>query len=283
MGKLLVVAPQAGFGNRMRALCSGIVLARYLQREVRHLWLPEENATQLSPFPHVAAIQNTSFESLFQATPLLPRANFTQKATSCYGEWGIGSYWHQYQGSGWRHIGGEGCAFNSIATDATALLTDDSDIILLETSHVVMLPACAEQWSAAMTAVYQELFVPRLEYTARLPTPTPRVGVSLRRGEFLIYFPEARQEEAALRAWWLALVATEGSDQVMLFSDDYRLRDELRHASNSSCDIIRGEANGFVEFLALSRCAQVYGTPSSSFAVQAALFGGGRYNAIAIS
>src|SRR5579863_578541 len=40
--KKLIISPQAGLGNRLRALCSAKVLGRFLDREVFHYWVKDK-------------------------------------------------------------------------------------------------------------------------------------------------------------------------------------------------------------------------------------------------
>lgn len=271
MTRLLIISPQAGMGNRFRALAAAVVLATVTGRELRHAWFPETEP-HLSHLPHVRAMQTLKLEQLLQAGQILPLATDT-KIDCCYSEWLPGEYWHHYQSSAWRRYGNN-CPIYRIDTDAQCLINSTAEVILLETSRAV------GDWLDRATWAYQNYLRPLPEYSQRARSAA--IGVSIRRGEFLDYFPEARQAPALLLVWLQRFQP----EQLLLFSDDVPLRDTFRHQLNNQLDIERAGlpawAQGFVEFISLSRCARVYGTPSSSFAIEAARYGGAQYAPISL-
>lgn len=122
--------------------------------------------------------------------------------------------------------------------------------------------------------MYSKEFIPHQQFTDLLDDTSYDVGISIRRGEFLALFPESNQSLSDLSNW--TGKEFEGKN-VLIYSDDHTFRNELRSATGFEQDGIKLTAletweRGFVEFLSLSRCSVVYGTPKSSFAEEAALY-----------
>jgi hypothetical protein len=100
----------------------------------------------------------------------------------------------------------------------------------------------------------------------------------------LQYFPAANVTQDALITSLTPLI---GAQSYVLFSDDYAFRDELIAKLRKSiydvpvklmAAIAEQWKRAFIEFLTLAlKCDTVCGTTSSSFASEAALFGGKPY------
>ena len=70
---LLIVSPQQGFGNRMRALSSAIVLAQQTGRRLAHCWIacdPVKNAPDF-----VNRLKLFGFEHFFEFSEFMPPVN----------------------------------------------------------------------------------------------------------------------------------------------------------------------------------------------------------------
>lgn len=265
MERVLVISPHAGLGNRVRSLCSALVLGEVLGRKVYHTWYDEPIT---STIPRIQQLQRVGFSSLFQE--LIPRWTGGQVDT-CYTEWMFGDYWYDSQSSGQQRFAKDIVPY-AIGTDASVLLSNVLSVILLETTLIVQIPDVPD-WSERMTVMYCRYFHPLSRYMERVPSLD--IGVSVRRGDLLSYYPSADQDLLAVAAW---LVPRLQGKKAIILSDDIQVRKRLRIVLNCSCELDTNELEdwerGFVEFLTLSKCTTVYGTPCSSFAEEAASFGG---------
>ncbi len=271
----LVISPQAGMCNRLRAICSAVVLAKKLNRKLYLAWQIELDLNYTSTLAGVRAMQNCTFETLFCETEAIQSIPMHHKIDICFSEWLSGHYWYQYQSTAYRNLANN-CPIQQIGEHADILLDRQEKTILVETSHIVRLSTVsAVEWDAEMSMIYAKYFVPQPKYTQRLPNRT-RIGISIRRGELLDYVPAARQSPAKIVEW---LQKFHWQDSLLIFSDDHAVRDQVRKQLGSCNDLILSQElqaweRGFLEFIALAHCCSVvYGTPGSSFAQEAAKFG----------
>ena len=328
MTRYLVISPQAGLGNRLRALSSAIVLARQTGRRLLHAWTPpptsvstrrtlerggslllgepqsgEERDESLllerakskapvSPTPldsraNVRALQMLRLEDLLTSDALRPATDITA-IDVCFSEWLPDDGWYDVQSSAQRRWFVQPTPTRD---DPSALVAaSEAPVVLVETSLAFRLEASdggldEVAWEHERTRAYATL-EPSTRFARLLAdTPTCSVGVSIRRGDLLRYFPSAAQDEGALTRWMIDLAHRY---PVALFSDDssFRLRIVATARSHGGQIVdpfppdLRARLApwelGFLEFLYLSRCPVVTGTPHSSFAREAALFGGCR-------
>ena len=107
--------------------------------------------------------------------------------------------------------------------------------------------------------------------------------MSIRRGEFLDYFPEARQDQTSLLDWSVKVINFLEAKNVAIFSEDHKFRDEFKKELSNKIIVnyidpiqeLEPWERGYVEFLILSnKCKKIYGTPVSSFAEEAGIFSG---------
>jgi len=269
MESVLIISPQAGMGNRLRALCSALVLGEVCGRKVYHTWYDEALTSRL---PRVKDMQQIGFGGLFEE--LVPRWTGEKVVEQCFSEWLPGTFWHRSQSSGQQRFAA-GVTPVAIGEDACQIIESTVPVILLETSLVVKILSSTD-WESRMTSAYQRYFSPLPLY--RMQVPTVDVGISVRRGELLQYYPEARQDLLAVAAWLVPLVRDK---QAILFSDDVIVRERLRTVLRLDLSLkesgLQDWERAFVEFLTLATCNEVYGTPASSFAKEAAAFGGKPY------
>jgi hypothetical protein len=130
------------------------------------------------------------------------------------------------------------------------------------------------------TRVYKKFFVPKNVFLEQIPTlPENTIGIAVRNaGDFRFFFGEGIVEENELRPF------LESFDcPVVLVSDDNDYAVRLRTFLKNPIDLPfekTSAVRGFLEFLTLSRCSKVFGFKDSSFAHQAALFGGASYQVL---
>jgi hypothetical protein len=268
--KVLIISPQAGMGNRFQSTCSALVLGDLLGRKVYHAWIPEVPERQ-SHLSNVKAMQSVSFGDLFEGD-LIPQWDQSQPINTCFSEWLPGQFWYITQSSAYQQLGAK--SIRHIGTDASPLEACTDDVILLETSHIVQLPLHQSSWESKMSQYYQLYFKPAPKYK-ELMTIQADIGVSVRRGDLLVHYPEARQDVDEICTW---LREKSNDRSVIIFSDDHSARDKIRQKVGSNLALVDTDLldweRGFVEFLTLAlRCKQLYGTPLSSFAKQASVFG----------
>ena len=157
--KWLIISPQAGFGNRLRAMCSGILLAHQLGRTPIHAWTPEVEGDVRSNnnviAEHLVQTRSHGWSDYFVSNkiklPSLMDAGFLNvlaKTTApksplkCYTEWMPGDNWYAHQSRTQRLLENHGIALERIRIDAnmTPLQQNSDDTFLvLETSHSVRL------------------------------------------------------------------------------------------------------------------------------------------------
>lgn len=274
MDKVLIISPQGGLGNRMRAVCSAFLVAEICGRKPMLYWKAGKGN---SPFPHVKEAQETSFDKFFC---LGKACQFEGKEVDvCFTEWLPGDYWYTFQSFAQQNI--RCLRKEKLYGSASPLLQREEATILLETSLALTISG-VENWKDRLSQTYRKYFIPNKNYlNLAYQLPCLSVGISVRRGEFPLYFPEANQSLQDVEAWLREL-----NREMVIFSDDAEAREMLRSRLNcSKVDFNRQGLSkleqGFVEFLVLAlRCDKVYGTPSSSFAEEAAIFGSRPYDKI---
>ena len=273
----IIVSPHGGMGNRLRAIASVAALAALVRKNIYHYWIPIKAN---SPHPFVRAMQSIGLDTLFVKS--IEKCPDNIKPDICFSEWTLGDYWYQYQSTTQQLL--EVKNIVKIGTDANIIVDYMSKHpeknVLIETSLIMKMKNIDEQsMNNLMTDIYAT-FSPQEKYLrAYQNIPLLDYGISIRRGEFLHYFPEANQNFADIRLW-----LNERCDNFVIFSDDYQFRDKMKatlcHKNIFDIDRTNLEPweQGFVEFLCLAhRCSKIYGTPSSSFAIEASKFGNKHY------
>lgn len=268
----LVLSPCAGFGNRIRSLCGGIILAKDLGLTIEHLWDGGEYKTAAHHSAHFQHIQEThdlGYEHFFE-----PKINrYRDKSISTYyNEWNNTTGWFQYQNYAYKKL-----KFTDINLLSADTIIKDSSICI-ETTQIPF-PISNQQY----TETYKEYFIPHEKYLNQLPTLQENtIGISIRNGDdFRTYFTDCIVEEKDLIPFLQKF-----EQPVVLFSDkkDYakHLRTFLKHPVEIPFENNSIKEKDFLEFLTLANCSHIYGTKKSSFAEEAALFRGASYTPIVI-
>ena len=262
-------------GNRLQAMASALVLGKLLDRRVYHSWIPEVDE-RLSHLSNVKDMQKLSFEDLF-VEGRVPR--WTGKTDVCFSEWLPGESWFPQQSSSYHRLMGGTGEIRLIAQDADELASCQAEVILLETSHVITLATHQTEWPKLMSQVYHTHFQPIQKYLGFIGDKRD-IGVSIRRGELYRLFLEARQDLEEVESWLRK--KAEGAT-LHLFSDEVVVQDRFRTAfgldTTMLMDSLKDWERGYVQFLTLAlQCNRIYGTPKSSFAIQASIFGGVPYS-----
>lgn len=298
----LIISPQAGFGNRMRALSAGILIAEQLNRLPLHYWTPESNGPTSSNGPvHLQEIRQSSFDQYFVQRYNLPCATSRFNATTVdhvYTEWLPHHYWYSLQSRAQRAF-----LYKSRSRVLDTLNIDDqflyyNRVLLLETSLPVRLSSYKHNntswFQQEQSRVYQQYFQVQpffLDLVQKVAHYD--MCINIRRGDLLLYFPEARQDPTTILDWFVG--RQKNNSRVLILSNDVlfgqnftsqlktRLLTVHRNVTVDFTDDINRRLGGrldgwqapFLDFLIMAyRCGYVYGTPRSSFAQEASTFGG---------
>lgn len=266
--KILVIAPNGGFGNRIRTMVSAIYLADKLNMNLEHLWI---GTPWVCSFSHIQYIHDKSFEYFFK--PLIRRCDYEvmkSQIHKSYSEWGEPRfYWHQFQSYGQKLLDITRTHDLSLVSEAM----DTTEHFLIESSYIQNLSITRND----KTHIYKKYFIPHDIFSNELNVvPLNTIGISFRIKDFYCYFPDSKIQNEVLIKWLSSI-----NSPVILFSDDTNYQLEMRKylktpiipnfENNNVTD------NDFLQFLQLSKCSKLYGTAMSSFCEEAAYFGGAEY------
>lgn len=290
--KLLIVSPQQGFGNRLRALNSAILLAQQTGRRLAHCWMATDPVEYAADF--INRLRIFGFEHFFEFTESLPPVTPTVSIDEVYSEWMPGDYWYEMQSSGQKLL--RVSANQRHFTPAQEIIGSSAEVILLETSLRIFPTAFngitrdyPEPCDCHLIHAGYSKLVPRLEYRDILASMEPAdIGIWIRAGDLQKYFSPAAQCAEKIKDWIRAL-RTEGS-RVAIFSNDINLVDYYHSELNFSrlpgqfsralCELPQHKRAVLEFFFLATKCSVIYGTPGSSFAQEAALFGAKEYREI---
>ncbi len=271
--KILIISPQAGYGNRTRAICSAMVLGKYLNRKVYHAWIKGDN--NYSHVQNVRDMQNISFENIFKPG-FIEKIPFDINIDLCLSEWLPGEFWYSQQSSAYRRFGNN-CRIERLHNDnGDQLLERNENVILLETAHMVKLSQYSDIWEKEMSEMYHKYFHFLDKFTNRFDK-TVDVGISIRIAQSHVnLFPDAYVDKNELIEWVKKIKNKNKS--ILIFSDVHEFRDEIRTATECFDDINRegleNWENGIVEFCVLSKkCKKIYGSKTSNFPLEASKYG----------
>ena len=267
--KTLVVAPNAGFCNRLRTMVSAIYLSEKLDMNIEHLWIGTQYRCANN---NIQAIHNKSFEYFFkESVKRCDYKNMTNKVNKVYTEWmptTNPNAWYNFQSYGQKLLQ------TQIALDLKLVneMMDTSEDFLIETSYINNLSITKED----KTRIYNKYFIPRDEFLDKInkiEMNENTIGISIRKGDFKIYFPETQIEDEIILNWLNNM-----NSKIVFCSDDKEYEREIRQKiKNAIIPNFNGTDIDFLDFLLLSKCKKIYGTQKSSFSEEAAYFGGVEY------
>ena len=291
-GPSLLVSPQQGFGNRLRALNSACIIAKITNRRLYHCWVGGEIVK--GQIEMINRLNATSLEDYFLVSGVSSCLSRDFDVDEVYSEWQPGDRWFENQSSGQR-------LFNIIASSRNQnpcgqIIESQSNCILLETSLRVWpekVPGISGITLSGATKnmvsdVYSE-FIPSLKYRKLLSDLSPSDAcVCVRTGDLGLYYQKANQSITDIVCWLRALKGK--YRRITIFSNDPGLPDTLYGLSDIKPNLSMHTESIFslsqheraaLEFLYLAKKTPViFATPGSSFAQEASLFGRNRYEEI---
>ena len=272
--RVVVISPTAGFGNRIRAMCSAAIIAKRMKAKLVHCWDGGKyDCGNHSRLPSTQGYHDRGFEFFFKRD-YIPRYDpeVYEKPEICFTEWNDPrNIWTPIRDYGRRTI-------NPPYTLQQDQLLASEQLpkcsILLETSIAISKASEIE-----ISQTYQALFKPQDRFTEMVPILPPKTtALHVRRGDFLWYFGSTNVADDILLRYVQSF-----DDPVLIFSDDAALKEKLQAAVKVQPNVILPteglchEEQAFVEFLTMASAAQVIGTEGSSFSKEASLFGAKPY------
>jgi hypothetical protein len=263
--KSLIISPQAGFANRLRALCSAKIIGDILGRKVYHYWVEDEIKSGIE---HVNQMKSISMENIFDSD--IPRWN-GEEVDVCFSEWIEFDGWFAEQSTAIRKLQPK---IVKRFTSINEILKCDDEVILIETSTELDLNI--PTWEDMMHKTYQQSFKLVNEWQKVYDNlPEFDFGISIRRGDFFHFYPESIQSFEYIVD---RINSLKGSK--FITGDDAQFTLDVKRKTNSLIQLVNFERSidfTIAQFLMLSKCKQTYGTKNSSYVKQASLYGGNTY------
>lgn len=263
----LIIAPNAGFGNRLRTMVSAIYLSEKLNMKLEHLWIGTKYRCAYS---HIQNIHDKSFEYFFkESVPRCDYKDMRNKVNKVYTEWmpeARPNAWYHFQSYGQKLLQ------TSVLLDLKLVneTMDNSENFLIETSYINLNISKEDK-----ARIYSQYFIANDQFLSRINIlEKDTIGISIRMRDFLKYFPESKFDETKIIKWLKTF-----EQPVLLFSDDVSYAKKMRQQLNNPVipmfenDLDTNNDNSFLEFLMLSKCSRLYGTELSSFCEEAANYG----------
>jgi len=265
--KVLIISPQAGFGNRLRALCSAKILGEITGREVFHYWIEDEISSKLD---HVNEMKSIDPTYLFDLK--IPKWNGGSPDIA-FSEWIPGNYWYHEQSTAIRKLNPKRV---EILDNIKKVIECEDDVILIETSIELKIDRLETVYDNLMSDTYTKFFSLNKKWEEVYENiPVFDWGISIRKGDFVQLYPEADTSEIqAINR----INSLHGSK--FITSDDINFINSVRTVTfNWICTIpnLKPIEQTVYQFLTISKCKSVMGTRGSSFSRQAALFGNKKY------
>ena len=289
----LIICPQAGMCNRFRSLASCLYISEQLNRIPLIIWdiLPQNELTISGPQDYMR-MTNRKFEDFFEQT--LNHANEENIPNLILSEWLETDNWYRTQSYGQRK-------YKNISIEKIEKILPNINkynCVLIETSlkinqYINLNGELENITDNNIYEMYKKYFIPHEKYIKILDKINDiDIGFSLRRGEFLHYYPETKYLYA-LGNMALNLYIDEKTNNkksILILSDDisysHNKINELQkryidkiifnpmNEEYEICNCLVWE-RPFIEFLILSfKCNIIYGTNKSSYAEEAGIFGG---------
>lgn len=269
MEPIIVIAPCAGFCNRIRAICFAIKYAKLVNMDIYHIWNGKSNYQK---FEHEMNIQNCGFEHFFNG-PLKKYTDILGKVNICYTYWKPGHFWWD------SHSYGQKILESNIIKSINELpLEKSNESILIQSQPDIELS------KEERHLIYNEYFIPNDAFVKQLSIFEEKpIGIHIRKINFYCYFPESEVKDDLIYEW-----VKKFNEYVIIFSDDKEFEKKARTFLKNPviCEFEKleqkQEDRAFLEFLTLSKCKKIYGTKLSSFSEEATVFGNVLYEPITI-
>jgi hypothetical protein len=259
--KYFTISPQTDLGNKLRVLCSGILMAKKIRRIPVNTW--------------------EQWKEFFVETDKLRCDGL--KVDYILSEWIPGDYWYQFQNSEqkkWKSvkiekIGGDFGVLRS-------LRLEKYQNILLETSlgGAIQSDHAGGDDKKELSQIYQEYFIVRDKYQDILDCMEDiDIGVYIQRGNFLKYFPESEQSLKEIVNWILRIFEDKENKSLVILGNDSEfiseIQGKIKEIEVIKLDLNFGKEMEFIHFLILAiKCKRIYGTPKYSMVREAGLFRG---------
>jgi len=261
--KTMIIAPNAGFCNRIRTMVSAIYLAEKLNMNIEHLWIGTKYRCSN---PNIQKAHDKTFEHFFKES--IKRCDYktiANEVNRVYTEWlpcNNPYAWYNFQSYGQNLIKPTVVSGLDLVNEQM----DASENFLIETSYINNLTITKED----KYKIYNKYFTPRDHFLDRITNLNEidenTIGIHIIKGEF---------EDEIIKRWLTSI-----DNKVLLFSDDKQYIEEMRtFLKTPFIPIIPSinDDNDYLEFLLLSKCKVIYGTDKSLFAEEASYFGGCEY------
>ena len=292
MSRSLLVSPQQGFGNRLRALNSAYIIANLANRTPYHCWVG--GGVVNWQVEMVNRLNATCLEDYFLVSGMSSCLSGDFEVDEVYSEWQTGDGWYENQSSGQK-------LFNVVASSRNQnpldqIIQSKKNCLLLETSLRTWpekVPGISEfkltgPVREMISSVYSQ-FIPTLKYRRILSCLDPSDAcVWVRAGDLGRYYPNANQSNPDIVRWLKRL--KNQYQRITILSNDNTMPDLLYDLTGIKRNLsMHSEAvfslpqheRGALEFLYLAKKAPIiFGTPGSSFAQEASLFGRNKYQEI---
>ncbi len=284
----IIISPQCGLGNRMRALASGIAVAIDQHKQPYVMWTTGH-------LKHIYV--QPSFEAYFKPQPeLLPTAStdLFPQVDRVLSEWLPGDGWYDVQ----CDAQAQWLSLPYLTKPVLCKIENDQYLYSPQPSTSVELIETSKRLSniddERMSAIYRLYFQPHDKYVIAVNTLLDHqqldMGIHIRRGYRLLHVPESRLSVEQIATWLQTnvVITSTLTPRVVIFSDDGDFKQQLQDTcrmqqpnwlildccyAKLAVEFAAWEI-AFIEFLILSQCKQVYATPGSSFSEEAVLFGG---------
>lgn len=261
--KTMIIAPNAGFCNRIRTMVSAIYLAEKLNMNIEHLWIGTKFRCS---DPNIQKAHDKSLEHFFEER--VKRCDYktiANEVNRVYTEWlpSNNPYaWYNFQCYGQQLL--QPTVISELVLVNEQM--DASENFLIETSFINNLEITKED----KYKIYNKYFIPRHHFLDRITNLNEidenTIGIHIIKKEF---------EDEIIKRWLTSI-----DNKVLLFSDDKQYTEEMRtFLKTHFIPIIPSinDDNDYLEFLLLSKCKVIYGTDKSLFAEEASYFGGCEY------
>ena len=287
----IIISPQAGFANRLRALNSALIAADESTRNLYHYWLPSQPNHRES---HINWIKQTALDHFFECKGIQSANPKDLQPDLVLSEWACTDRWYNTQSNAQVSFGKN--ANTRASNYLETVLNSKAETILMETTlrfwphdHKGLDKSIPTGEEARRIHNTYSRMIPKRFYIDLISQFAPiDIGIAIRRGDLLKYSKQARQEVDDIYHFIAGL--SHDGQRMMIFSDDSELVEHLSSLPGINQEypvfsnilkrlLPHQKAMATFLFLAL-KCEAIYGTPESSFAQEAALYGNRRYQMI---